>query len=426
MKPNQKLLLKFAGAWIAVASLLLALFFFESTFVDEELGIGFFKGFEKRSYDMLMRARGVRPHRNDLVLIKIDDYTDKKLGWPIPHDQYGVVFALLSNFGAQSVALDALLPKTEQDSSENELMLQYMQQAEHIFQVVGPFVPSDKQRAQISSRDVDSSAHYVVSKFSIPSKRGVHFPRSPYFNDFPFKELADASSGIGHVLLTPDPYDGIIRSAPLFVEYASRLYPSLGFILALDRLHIPLRDVRVVPEEDGTLVEFGTHRVKTDKNGELLINYIGAPDKLFGNFGSPGRIPYVSFYDILEAGKNQDTAYLAQFRDKVCIIGPTVRSIGDYYALPVSESSPGFITHANVYDMIISDEYIRQAGGWLQLFLLVVVTGLSAFAAHTKSLRTGVMIFLGTLFLLVTVVFVSFSEISVWFGIAQPLFSMSL
>jgi len=55
-------------------------------------------------------------------MIKIDEYTEKQIGYPIPRDQYGAVMTLLSNSGAKAVALDMFLTdKQEVDSTENAL-----------------------------------------------------------------------------------------------------------------------------------------------------------------------------------------------------------------------------------------------------------------------------------------------------------------
>jgi adenylate cyclase len=154
--------------------------------------------------------------------------------------------------------------------------------------------------------------------------------------------------------------------------------------------------------------------MRTGKWGELLINYIGPGDHL----------PTVSFYDVLQAALDRNEKFFSQFKNKVCIIGPTIRSVGDYYSTPMDESSPGFMTHANVYDMIVTQSFISRAPGWLHYALLTLVTLAIGFMAHAKRVRTGVYILLGVMVVYALFSYAAFAAGHVWFPIVQTLFSM--
>jgi adenylate cyclase len=403
---------RFAGAFIAIVTVILVELLFNTSLIQDTLGINIFPAIERRSFDLLMRARGIRENANNVVMIKIDDYTDKQLGWPIPRDQYGAVMALLSNSGAKAVALDVPLPpKQDVDSTENALLIQYLSQAQNTYQVIGPFIPSKTEREQVSRKDVDSTAHFVIRKFGIPAPHHHHFPRAPFMNDYPFPELAEVSTGVGHILLIPDELDGVIRSMPLYVEYAGRLYPSIGFALALRSLNIEPTQVKFEDTEQGTIVFAGSLVIHTGLWGELSINYAGKSD----------GFPSVSFYDVLSAAKERDEKFFEQFKGKVCIIGPTIRSIGDYYATPVDEMSAGFLIHANVYDMVITNSFITPAPWWLQFLILLLITLAISFVAHTKQIRIGILILFVVTFLYLAFAYFAFVSTYIWFNIAAPL-----
>jgi len=407
---------RLVGALFAVATVALTVLLYDTNVVQEILGTSIFPALERRGFDVLMRVRGTRAHSEDIVLIKIDDYTDRQLGWPIRRDHYGAVMTLLSNAGAKAVALDMLLPKKQEggDSTENALMVQYLQQAAGTFQVIGPFIPSRTSRELVSRRDVDSTAHFIIGRFGVPAPRRHHFFRSPFINDYPFPELADVSTGVGHALIIPDTLDGVIRSMPLFVEYAGRLYPSLGMALAMHSLHIPLQQLRFEDTDDGTIVRAGQREFPTGEWGDLLINYVGRSDVF----------PTVSFVDVLLAARDRNEQFFTQFKDKVCIIGPTIRSVGDYYSTPVDESSPGYVTHANVYDMIVTDSLIHPAPLWIHYVLLLLVTLAVGLAAHTKRMRTGVLILAAVTVAYAVFAVISFSAFNIWFKAVQTLFAL--
>lgn len=403
---------RFAGVFIALATIILVELLFNTPFIPKTFGTHIFPAIERRSFDLLMRFRGVRKNAQNVMMIKIDDYTDKQLGWPIPRNQYGAVIALLSNAGAKAVALDVLLPRRQDaDSTENALLIQYLSHAQGTYQVIGPFIPSQTERELVSRRDVDSTAHYVIGKFGIPAPYNHHFPRAPFINDYPFPDLANASTGVGHALLIPDVLDGVIRSMPLYIEYAGRLYPSIGFALALRAMNIDPSQVKFEDTEEGTIVYAGPLIIPTGLWGEVLINYIGKSD----------NIPSVSFYDVLVAAKQRDENFFDKFRGKVCIIGPTIRSVGDYYATPFEESTPGFFTHANVYDMVITDSFITQASWWFQFIILLCITLALGFVAHTKQVRVGVLILVVVTVMYLAGAVIAFNSLHLWFSIAQPL-----
>jgi adenylate cyclase len=402
---------RFAGIIIALATVLLVELLFHTSLIPDTIGTNIFQSMERRSLDMLMRFRGVRTNAENVMMIKIDEYTEKQIGWPIPRDQYGAVMALLSNSGAKAVALDVFLTdKQEVDSTENALLIQYLSHAQNTYQVIGPFIPSKTEREQVSRRNVDSTAYYVIGKFGIPAPQQHHFPRAPFIDAFPFLELADVSTGVGHALLIPES-DGVIRSMPLYIEYAGRLYPSIGFILALKALNIDPKQIRFEDTDDGTIVYAGSLVIHTGLWGEVLINYIGKSE-LF---------PSVSFYDVLSAAKERNEKFFEQFNGKVCFIGPTIRSVGDYYTTPVDEATPGFMTHANVYDMVVTDSFITPAPSWLQFLILLLITLAVGFVTHTRHMKIGILVLIVVTFLFLTCAIVAFNSAHLWLDMAAPL-----
>jgi adenylate cyclase len=403
---------RFAGVFIALGTVILVEILFNTSFIPDTLGTTVFQAVERRSFDLLMRFRGVRANAGDVVMININEDTDKELGWPLPRDQYGVVMAILSNYGAKAVALDVPLPaRKDVDSTENIRLVQYLSVAHNTFQVIGPYIPSRTEGDQISRKGIDSAAHFVIGKFGIPAPGHHHFPRSPFMNDYPFDKLAEVTTGLGHIILIPDTLDGIIRSVPLYIEYAGKLYPSLGFALALHTLNIQPSQVKFVDTENGTEVYAGPLLIRTGLLGEVVINYIGKGE----NF------PSVSFYDILVAYKEQDEKFLSRFKGKVCIIGPTFRASGDYYATPLEDMSAGFFTHANVYDMAVTDSFIVAAPSWLQFIILLIITLAVGYVAHAKQMRIGILILIAVTLCYLALAAIAFSSAHIWFNVAEPL-----
>ncbi|MBI2618507.1 MAG: adenylate/guanylate cyclase domain-containing protein [Ignavibacteriales bacterium] len=413
--PKKKTL---AGLGIATASFLLTVLLFRTPFTHETLGVNIFEALERKGPDLLMRIRGEREHTNNLMLVRIDEWTVNNVGtYPIPRDQVGTVMAILAAFGAKAVAFDIFLdPPTSRDSAETAVMIQLLAETPNDYHIIGPFIPSRTAQASISFTDVDSTAHYVVGRFGIPAPEGLPFPRAPYLEVYPFAELAEVTTGIGHAVIIPDSVDGIIRSVPLFVQYAGRLYPTLGLALAMNEMDLKDGQISFEVGDDGTTVHLGSLEIPTNSEGATTINFVGRDE----------TIPSVSFYDVLEAGLKQDEEFLSQFRGKVCIIGPTTRTVGDYYAMPFSEQTPGYIAHANVYDMVMTDNFIHQANSGVQVLFLILLIGGIGFVAANRPMRVGILTLVGALVLYVLFVYFAFTSGNIVYNLIEPMFGMIL
>ncbi len=412
-----KILKKSTGVIFGLSAFILSFLLFESSAIYSMTGSDIFRALERTGLDVLTRARGTREWSNKIMMVKIDDWTDRNLGWPIPRDQYGAVMALLSGSGAVAVALDVPLPPRErEDMSEEEMMAAYLEGARGIFPVIGPFIPAGVEAATVSSRNVDSSAHFVIGRFGIPAPQNHLFPRSPFINDYPFPGFANASSGVGHISIIPDSLDGVIRSAPLFVEYAGRLYPTLGLALALYERGATTRDMSFERLEDGMIFRAKDIEVRTGREGEVMINYLGPEEVL----------PKVSFADILFAARDGNEEFFKQFDGKICIIGPTVRSLGDFYATPIAESTPGYITHANIYDMITTGQFLSPASRGAQFFILLILSLLIGAVAQLSNMKVGVSLLITTLIAYLAVAFFLFQSSGIWIHVVEPIFALSL
>ena len=419
-----------AGISIALGSLLLTLLLFRTSFTSATLGINIFQALEHKGPDLLMRVRGERPHSNDLMMIRIDEFTINKVGsYPVPRDQVGTVMALLAAYGAKSVAYDLFLdPPTHNDSTNNSAlftetsaMIQLLDGSRRNFptdfyQIIGPYIPSGIDQSAITMAETDTSALEAVGRFGIPAPNGLPFPKAPYLEVYPFQQLADVTTGVGHAIIIPDSVDGIIRSVPLFVQYAGKLYPTLGLALAMKDLDVRNKPISFEVNDDGTTVHMGNLEIPTGRAGEMRINFIGKDQ----------TIPAVSFIDVLEHGLNRDEKYMSQFKDKVCIIGPTTRTVGDYYAMPFSEQSPGYIVHANVYDMIMTNNFIHTAGAGIQIIILILLIAVIGFVATSRSMRSGVVVLIGLMVLYAVFVYFAFTNGAIIYSLIEPFFGMSL
>lgn len=404
---NKQLVKSFIGILFALVSVALAswLFRFE-----------FFQSLERKAYDAMMSARGEREHTKNVVIVKIDEYTMKELDYPIPRDKYGTLLAILAQNGAVAIGVDDIFPTVKQDSvsqAQNAQFLLFHNYAPNVYHAIGPFVPSDDNAGEV--RSIDKEAYQTLHQHSIPT-HGMHFPfpRATYIDERPFDSLAQLAAGVGHILLQPDPIDGIIRSVPFFVEFAGDYYPTFGAALAFAAAQVDLQKITVEETPLGLLVRAGQLEIPLDREGYLQVDYAGSND-LFKQ---------ISFQEVLDAFVKQDKSTLSMFNGAIVIIGPTARSIGDHNATPLAEISPNCFVHANVYDQIMMGRYITQVPFAAQLTLVVIMALIVSIAAILLKLRwsvpIGALLIAGYLWF----AFTAFENTGETYTLIEPLFAL--
>lgn len=404
---NKKLVKSLFGVLFAIVAVALATYLFQWEF---------FQSLELKAYDAMLTSRGVRDHTSNVVIVKIDEYTMKELDYPVPRDKYGTLLAILAQSGAAAIGVDDLFPTVKQDSAslaQNEQFLLFHNYAPNVYHAIGPFVPSEENPGQ--PRPTDTEAYEFLHQHSIPT-HGKHFPfpQATYIDERPFDSLANLAAGVGHVLLRPDPIDGIIRAVPFFVEFAGDYYPTFGAALAFAAAQINLDSITVQETETGLLVKAGEMEIPLSHDGNLQIDYIGGNE----NFKQ------ISLQDVLDAFVKQDQKTLAMFKDAIVIIGPTARSIGDHNATPISDISPNCFVHANVYDQIMMGKYITPASKDTQLLILIIMALIVSIAAILLKLRwsapIGILLTAGYLWF----TFSTFTNTGEVYYLVEPLFAL--
>ncbi len=378
----------------------------------------FFKSLELKAYDAMMSARGTREHTNNVVIVKIDEYTVKELKYPIPRDKFGTLLAIISQSGAAAIGVDELFTDVQQDSfslAQNRQFLFFHNYAGNVYHAIGPFVPSMENPGE--ARAIDREAYTVLHQHSIPATLPTHpFPRATYIDERPFDSLASLAAGVGHILLRPDTTDGIIRAVPFFVEYSGDYYPTFGAALAFAALKIDLKNVSVEQTEEGLLVRAGQLEIPLSAHGDLIVDFAGTNDVY----------KQISLQEVLDAYIKGDQKVLSMFKNAVVIIGPTARSIGDHNATPLADISPNCFVHANVYDQIMMGRNILHAPNTTQFIIITVLALIVGVISITIKLRWSVPI--GLLLLIGYILFgySAFANTGVVYLLVEPFVALSL
>ena len=347
-------------------------------------GLSPFELAEVRTYDWRL-THTARPEtaRKDLAIVEIDEPSLRTLQphagrWPWPRAVHALLLDYLARAPAKVIAYDVVFSdadtrrgfdfsgSTMSGAESDQAMADSVKAAGNVVLVADASYDAEVENVELPD------AGYPLDVPGVYELRGV-LP--------PFKILADAASALGHNRLILDP-DGPLRHTIPFVRTHHRVVPSLGVTIALRVAGIRPADVRL----DGATLRAGDRamplsmrRVKADDG---VVSFLWAPI----DFRGPALLddlksrtyPTYSFYDlfyseaqILEGQKpNIDPAI---FRDKIVFVGTTAAGLYDVFETPFSNGKmPGVQVHAAVADDILSNRFIREAGGGVRI---ATVTG---------------------------------------------------
>ncbi|MBI4125758.1 MAG: adenylate/guanylate cyclase domain-containing protein [Deltaproteobacteria bacterium] len=323
----------------------------------------FFAGLEAKWVDQYFHLRGPKSPRHPIALAVIDEKSLNQMGrWPWPRSQMGRLVEKLNDLEAKAAGFDITFSEV---SAEDPLFAQALQKAAGKTVLGFFFYPSPEEvaeavlnpkEAQENEQSIHPSALSFSSKQMETSGRKVFGVQA----NVPLIAQAVGRAHQGFFNVFPDE-DGVIRSAPLVLYYRGEAYPSLALQMAglvTGFSPIPIYD------EEGRLkgLSLGKQRIPLQENGELWINYSGAPR----------TFEHISAVDIL-----QNKIEPNRLKNKIVLAGATAIGIYDMRVTPFSAAAPGVEIQATVLENILSGDFVRfDADSHLASLGLVLLIGL--------------------------------------------------
>ncbi|MCB9767339.1 MAG: CHASE2 domain-containing protein [Candidatus Omnitrophica bacterium] len=199
------------------------------------------------------------------------------------------------------------------------------------------------------------------------------------FIDYSFRgldsSLLNACTGSGMTTIDPEE-DGIIRAAPLFIEFDGILYPSLPLQVVLNLYGATAGDIGfegghiTIPKQDGGVVSVPVDDRKRlrlnfrfdwkdEENGYLRLNYW----KLINGLNwivNPAMME--------EQGKEK--VVLPDLNDKILIVGSSAAATYDIKATPIDNAFPGMGTIGTIIRSIQQEDFLVSVPVWLNALLV--------------------------------------------------------
>ena len=375
-----------------------------------------FSKLELYAYDAGVRLTS---HQADprIAIIAIDQASIDHLG-PLPwsRDLYARLIAQLAAAGAKVIATDVLFTGPQQDRG-----LIYIEQLQRLYQedhsdsinraAIGSVLSEALKKLNVDQqlagsmasagnvilpvlfetggqRDKPDTLLPGVQKWQLALR--AHPEDWPPFNaaSQPFAPLAAAAAGMGSENIQPDD-DNVVRSMPLALHYAGKIYPSFTLVTAA-------RSLNLKPDQ-----------IKLTAGESVLLGKVQLPvssPALFRPYFYPaenGKPPFAteSFFDV-SSGKIS----ASQFKGKIVLIGVTAAGAGAVFATPQSaDDAPVMIAAHTLSALLQQHHYITPP--WSRLFSALLALALLLtllLPIRPAALLTVVLLVLAGHFILMT------------------------
>lgn len=399
-------------------------------------GIAPLDALELKSYDVRLQLSAGKQVPDRVAIVAIDEKSLSAAGrWPWSRSKIAELTERIHQAGAAVIAFDILfaepenaqliaqMDKLERDNgagqdyayrnlraslNTDEALARTLRNTNtSVLPVV--FMWADDETRHISSRDALRSLEALLPN-AIKSVHtadnsepllNTHDPKGLTVN---IPSLQAAAHASGHINISPDA-DGTLRRVALAVRYQGRFFPSADLQAA--RILLGMPELAINTAAYGiTGIELGKQLLPTDAEGNILISYYG-----------PARtVPTYSAIDVLEGRINAKL-----IKDRVVLIGPTAKGIGDIRVTPYGTTFPGVEVRASVVQNLLDGSF-RYRPEWLQLAeaaALILCGLLLAFTLPYLSLRQAAML-CATLFAITLVLGVLAFQRQLWLNLVYP------
>jgi len=335
-------------------------------------------------YDNLLKPDLKDQTSNLPVIVDLDDKSLAQFGqWPWPRYRVAQLLEKIKAMGALSIGLDIVFPEPDRTSFD-VLQRDFLRDLK-IKVDLGGFPKGLQDNDLLLARTLSQGPFVLGFKFLFSPEE--YFQRDCLLNPFPvvvvtekggaedksllfhptdavcnLKVLAEATPMSGFFNVSPD-QDGILRRAPLLMEYHQKFYPSLSLAVFAQAFGINQIVLKTAPGGIES-IRFGETIIPVDARGNLLIRYRGK-GKSF---------TYISARDIL-----LDSISREQIERKIIFLGATAAGLGELRSTPMDPVFPGPEIHATIVDNLQRKDFFSRPY-WIpgMEFALVLVSGILA------------------------------------------------
>jgi len=350
---------------------------------------------------------------DDIIIVDIDNRSLEKLGrfeqWPRTY--HAQLIDYLTKAGALAVGFDILFMEHDKKPSVDKAFVAATANSNIVYHSMA-FSSANPDAFLYPMKTPPAGFDAKRFSLSLAPEVSEHF-RTVDRMDGKFIELYNAAAGIGFANFTPD-NDSVIRTMPMFLNFAGRQYMALSLAIVLGVLNADESNIKVIPGEEIVIQPPGgsaedSFRIPINREGRILISYQGT----FQTFR------YISYYDVLMHRVPPET-----FEGRIVLVGTSAPGLSDIRPVPFQDAFPGVEIHANIIYDILSQEFITRQSKTLAFGNLILLAMLIAVIAMLlkpwQSALLGILLSGGYAFYATNI----FASHAFWIDFIKPIITL--
>ncbi|MBQ0753093.1 MAG: CHASE2 domain-containing protein [Gammaproteobacteria bacterium] len=328
-------------------------------------------------YDSMMQRQPVE-RETELVIVGIDEFSLRELGrWPWDRARLAELIDRLHEYGSGPVLLDLLLTEPDLSRPASDVLL-----GEALERHGQVYLPVHIEQQTAGGQLVELLPH---------------------------RRFASRARAMGHVDLEMDS-DGVVRSVFLRSGIGQPWWPHITLAM--------LNDVApdAAPNKGKRIAE--KYPAQPSSHRGTLAN-VRQYQRFIPFGGDAGSYPQVSAVDVIKG------RVLPQLlAGRTIMIGATAAGLGDLLVTPLTVSGqlmPGVEVNANIYDALLSGQFIERMGDTAIVVTTLVIALLAPLLLPIIPPRWGMPMVAGVMALTLALVFILLRQFHLWMPPGAPL-----
>ena len=350
---------------------------------------------------------------DDIIIIDIDNRSLEKLGrfsrWPRTY--HSQIINYVTEGGALAIGFDILFMEHDKDKSADEALINSTANSNIVFHSMA-FSMADPDAFLYPMHSPPKGFNAAKFSFALNLQTMKYFKHADRM-DGKVTELYNAAAGVGFANFSPD-NDSVIRTMPMFLNFAGRQYTALSLSMVLGILSARQSDVSVVPGKEIVINPPGSSkdkafRIPIDEASRMLINYQGT----FKTFR------YISYYDVLMQRVPKE-----MFEGRIVLVGTSAAGLSDIRPVPFQDAFPGVEIHANIIYNILAQQFITRQSRLYSiinfLLLAIFIAILAILLKPWQSALLAVVLSAGYAYIAIT----WFASDAYWLELVRPVLAI--
>ena len=383
---------------------------------------GFVKAISFLSFDLYQKIFPLKKESSEVVIIDIDEKSLKKFGqFPWNRSVFARIIENVNTAEPKAIGFDVFFSEKDKQSPEeiiksynliptdvnqiqkikghDEILREALERSNSVIAVLGSNVSSH------GTYDRSAKAKFI-SKGGDPKEFTFSFP----YSIGSLEQLEKSAKGLGSISFL-DQTDGIIRSLPLILRFANKLYPTMG--LEMIRVGSKQKNIFVELDEVGIKkISARPFKISSDPNGLFWIRYKQSQ-----------KSQYISASSVYE--KKFEESF---FREKYVLIGASAQGLFDIVKTPLGATVPGVEVHANVIENILDNSYlIRNPNVYIfELLFSIIIVFITFYFSQNIKPKYSLLIFFSSVISVILIGFVFFLLRSELIDFSYPIFMVTV